>query len=378
MLLRDIGNRERIVAGLMSGTSVDAIDVAITRIAPNGDSIDVKVLGYAESTWSAAERDAILRVSTEPVSAQEIALVDRMVGDRFCSDLLALSTSHGITLDAIGFHGQTVAHIPTPPSGYSSSTLQLGNPYACAQAFGCPVVFDFRRADMLTGGQGAPLVPAADSLMFHHRLNDGAIAIQNIGGIGNVTYLASGSPPIGFDTGPGNMVIDQVMFARTGLRFDDGGQLAASGNVLPDLLDVLQEWHIPTGPPVSYGREQFGKPFIERLLAGRDGIRTADLLATISEWTATTIATAMHSLPSAPTCVYVSGGGAHNRDLRSRFERIAGIETKPLDELGIPGDAREAVAFAVLADARLRGIKFDLRYVTGSQVPQGLGAIALP
>lgn len=362
----------------MSGTSVDAIDVAITRIAPNGDNIDVKVLGYAESTWSAAERDAILRVSTEPVSAQQIALLDRMLGDRFCSALLALSTSLGITLDAIGFHGQTVAHVPTPPSEYSSSTLQLGNPYACAKAFGCPVVFDFRRADMLTGGQGAPLVPAADSLMFHHRLNDGAIAIQNIGGIGNVTYLASGSPPIGFDTGPGNMVLDQVIFARTGLRFDDGGQHAVSGNVLPDLLDALQEWHIPVGPPVSYGREQFGKPFIERLLAGRDGIRTADLLATISEWTAITIAMAMHSLPSAPTCVYVSGGGAHNRDLRSRFERIAGIETKSLDDLGIPGDAREAVAFAVLADARLRGTKFDLRYVTGSQVPQGLGAIALP
>ena len=362
----------------MSGTSVDAIDVAITRIAPNGDNIDVKVLGYAESTWSAAEHDAILRVSTEPVSAQEIALVDRMVGDRFCSALLALSTSLGINLDAIGFHGQTVAHVPTPPSEYSSSTLQLGNPHSCAQAFGCPVVFDFRRADMLTGGQGAPLVPAADSLMFHHRLNDGAIAIQNIGGIGNVTYLASGSPPIGFDTGPGNMVLDQVMFARTGLRFDDGGQLAASGNVLPDLLDALQEWHIPAGPPVSYGREQFGKLFIERLLAGRDGIRTADLLATISEWTATTISEAIHSLPSAPTCVYVSGGGAHNRDLLSRLERIAGIETKSLYDLGIPGDAREAVAFAVLADARLRGIKFDLRYVTGSQVPQGLGAIALP
>lgn len=378
MLLRDIANGERIVAGLMSGTSVDAIDVAITRIAPNGDNIDVKVLGYAESTWSAAERDAILKVSTEPVSAQEIALVDRMVGDRFCSALLALSASLGTRLDAIGFHGQTVAHVPSPPSGHLSSTLQLGNPHACAQAFGCPVVFDFRRADMLTGGQGAPLVPAADSLMFHHRLNDGAIAIQNIGGIGNVTYLASGSPPIGFDTGPGNMVLDQVMFARTGLRFDDGGQLAASGNVLPDLLDALQEWHIPAGPPVSYGREQFGKPFVVRLLAGRDGIRTADLLATISEWTAITIATAMHSLPSAPTCVYVSGGGAHNRDLRSRFERIAGIVTKSLDDLGIPGDAREAVAFAVLADARLRGITFDLRYVTGSQVPQGLGAIALP
>ena len=378
MLLRDIADRERIVAGLMSGTSVDAIDVAITRIAPNGDNIDVKVLGYAESTWSAAERDAILRVSTEHVTAQEIALVDRMVGERFCNALLELCASLGISLDAIGFHGQTIAHIPKPCDGYSSSTLQIGNPYACVQAFGCPVVFDFRRADMLTGGQGAPLVPAADSLMFHHRLNDGAIAIQNIGGIGNVTYLASGSPPIGFDTGPGNMVLDQVIFARTGLRFDDGGQLAASGNVLPDLLDALQEWHIPAGPPVSYGREQFGKLFIERLLAGRDGIRTADLLATISDWTATTIATAIHSLPSAPTCVYVSGGGAHNRDLRSRFERIAGIETKPLDDLGSPGDAREAVAFAVLADARLRGIKFDLRYVTGSQVPQGLGAIALP
>jgi anhydro-N-acetylmuramic acid kinase len=107
-------------------------------------------------------------------------------------------------------------------------------------------------------------------------------------------------------------------------------------------------------------------------------IRTADLMATISEWTATTISTSMHSLPSVPTCVYVAGGGAHNLDLLSRFERISGIGTKPLDALGVSGDAREAVAFAVLADARLRGVKFDLRYVTGSQVPQGLGAIALP
>jgi anhydro-N-acetylmuramic acid kinase len=370
--------RERIIAGLMSGTSVDAIDVAITRIAPCGGNIDVKLLGYTEAPWSASDRDAILRVSTECVTAQEIALVDRMVGERFCNALLDATTILGIKLDAIGFHGQTIAHIPLPPNGYSASTLQIGSPYACVQAFGCPVVFDFRRADMLAGGQGAPLVPAADSLLFHHHLNNGPIAIQNIGGIGNVTYLASGSPPIGFDTGPGNMVLDQVMFARTGRRFDDGGRLAASGNVLPDLLDALQEWHIPAGPPVSYGREHFGTPFVERVLVGRAGIRTADLLATISEWTATTISTAMHSLPSAPTCVYVSGGGAHNQDLRSRFERIAGIATKPLDDLGIPGDAREAVAFAVLADARLRAIKFDLRYVTGSQVPQGLGAIALP
>lgn len=371
-------DRERVVAGLMSGTSVDAIDVAITRIAPNGDNIDVSVLGYAESTWSAAEHDAILRVSTEHVTAQEIALVDRMVGERFCNALLELCASLGISLDAIGFHGQTIAHIPKPCDGYSSSTLQIGNPYACVQAFGCPVVFDFRRADILAGGQGAPLVPAADSLMFHHSLTNGTIAIQNIGGIGNVTYLSSGSPPIGFDTGPGNMVLDQVMFARTGIRFDDGGQLATSGNVLPDLMDALNRWHVPIAPPVSYGREQFGKPFIERLLVGRDGSRTADLLATISEWTATTISMAMRSLPIVPTCVYVAGGGAHNLDLLSRFERISGIGTKPLDTLGISGDAREAVAFAVLADARLRGIKFDLRYVTGSQVPQGLGAIALP
>ncbi len=371
-------DRERIVAGLMSGTSVDAIDVAITRIAPCGGNIDVNLLGYTEAPWSAAERDAILRVSTERVTAQEIALVDRMVGERFCNALLELCTSLGITLDAIGFHGQTIAHIPKPCDGYSSSTLQIGNPYACVQAFGCPVVFDFRRADMLAGGQGAPLVPAADSLMFHHRLHHGPIVIQNIGGIGNVTYLASGSPPIGFDTGPGNMVLDQVMFARAEIRFDDGGQVAAAGDVLPDILDALQTWHIPTAPPVSYGREQFGKPFVDRLMAECTGIRTADLMATISEWTATTISTSMHSLPSVPTCVYVAGGGAHNLDLLSRFERISGIGTKPLDALGVSGDAREAVAFAVLADARLRGIKFDLRYVTGCQVPQGLGAIALP
>jgi anhydro-N-acetylmuramic acid kinase len=143
-------------------------------------------------------------------------------------------------------------------------------------------------------------------------------------------------------------------------------------------LEALSAWHIPSPPPVSYGREHFGKNFVDRILAVSERVSTSDLMATVSEWTATTICQAMLLLPSKPECVFVCGGGAHNKDLIRRFERLSGIKAMPLESIGVTGDAREATAFAVLADARLRGVTFDLRNVTGSQVRQGLGAIALP
>lgn len=362
----------------MSGTSVDAIDVTITRISPCGPNIDVEVIAYREFPWSSTERDAILSVSTTDVTAQLIAVVDRLVGERFSDALAALVEHIGVTIDAIGFHGQTVAHVPVAPVGFAPSTLQLGNPHACARVFRCPVVFDFRRSDMLSGGQGAPLVPAADSLMFHREVLCHPIAIQNIGGIGNVTYLAPKSAPIGFDTGPGNMVLDQVMAARTNKLFDRGGEVAAGGLVIPELLSALHEWHHPTPPPVSYGREHFGPHFVNRLLTEWGNEETADIMATVSEWTAMTIKNAFQQLPSIPERIFIAGGGRNNNDLIARLERLLGRRIQPLNRLGITSDAREAVAFAVLADARLRGITFDLSQVTGSQVPQGLGAIALP
>lgn len=378
MLLKDNANRERIVAGLMSGTSVDAIDVAITRISPSGTNIDVEVIAYREFPWSSTERDAILSVSTTDVSAQMIAVVDRLIGERFSDALAALVEPIGVTIDAIGFHGQTVAHVPVAPAGFGPSTLQLGNPHACARFFRCPVVFDFRRADMLSGGQGAPLVPAADSLMFHREVQCHPIAIQNIGGVGNVTYLAPKSAPIGFDTGPGNMVLDQVMAARTNKLFDRGGEVAAGGVVICEMLNALHRWHQPIPPPVSYGREHFGPHFVNRLLTEWGNEETADIMATVSEWTATTIKNAYQQLPSVPEQIFMAGGGSKNSDLIARLERLLGRRIQPLDHLGISSDAREAVAFAVLADARLRGVRFDLSRVTGSQIPQGLGAIALP
>lgn len=362
----------------MSGTSVDAIDVAITRIRPNGTNIDVEVIAYTEFPWLPTERDAILSVSTTAVSAQMMAVVDRLVGERFADALATLLKPINITLDAIGFHGQTVAHVPVAPEGFAPSTLQIGNPHACARVFKCPVVFDFRRSDMLSGGQGAPLVPAADSLMFQREAQCHPIAIQNIGGIGNVTYLAPNCAPIGFDTGPGNMVLDQVMAARTNELFDRGGEVAAGGVVIPELLSSLQRWHHPKSPPVSYGREHFGPHFVNRILTGSVNEETANIMATVSEWTAMTIASAFQQLPGIPERIFIAGGGAKNKDLVVRIERQLGRSIQPLDNLGITSDAREAAAFAVLADARLRGITFDLSKVTGSQVPQGLGAIALP
>lgn len=378
MLLTYNADRERIVAGLLSGTSVDAIDVAITRITPSGQYIDVEVIAYAEYPWSSNERDAILSVSTTAVSAQMIAVVDRLIGERFTDALANLVNPCGVRIDAIGFHGQTIAHVPVAPEGFAPSTLQIGNPHACTRAFKCPIVFDFRRSDILSGGQGAPLVPAADSLMFHREVQCHPIAIQNIGGIGNVTFLAPSSVPIGFDTGPGNMVLDQIMVARTDKLFDVGGVIAAGGVVIPELLNTLHKWHHPKSPPVSYGREQFGPHFVKQLFTEWGHLQTPDILATVSEWTASTIACAFQQLPAVPDRIYIAGGGAKNKDLVSRIERLLGRSVKPVDKLGVSSDAREAVAFAVLADARLRGVTFDLSQVTGSQVPQGLGAIAIP
>lgn len=378
MLVNYDDNSARIVAGLMSGTSVDAIDTALVSITPSGTNIDVELLAYAEYPWTHTERDAILRASSESVSAQFIAMVDRMIGDRFCDALDELTKSSAVSIDAIGFHGQTIAHVPAPVDAFAPSTLQIGQPHACARRFKCPVVFDFRRADIVAGGQGAPLVPAADNLIFHRAVSRRAIAIQNIGGIGNITYLAPDSAPIGFDTGPGNMVLDQIMVARTGHRFDVDGSVAGSGTVNNALLQDLKRFNTTVTPPVSYGREQFGMQFLERLLKSWSSMQTADMMATVSEWTASTIADAIHSLPSLPDEIYVAGGGAKNTDLIKRLEKNLGRKTRLLDELGIESDAREAVAFAVLADARLRGLTFDLRNVTGSKIQQGLGAIALP
>ncbi len=378
MLLASFSDRVRIVAGLMSGTSVDAIDVALIRIVPNGLDVDVDVIAYEEFPWTSAERDAILRVSTTHISAQELAIIDRMVGERFSDALARLNQNINEKIDAIGFHGQTIAHVPVAPSGYGPSTLQIGTPHACARLFRCPVVFDFRRSDMLAGGQGAPLVPAADNLMFHRDILSEPIAIQNIGGIANVTYLSQGRSPIGFDTGPGNMVLDQIMKLRMDRPFDLGGEVAASGEVVADFLRSLQTWHIPKPPPISYGRENFGSNFVNRLLTEWDSLPTADIMATVSEWTAGTISQAFEFLPGIPKRVFLAGGGAKNLDLIRRLERQLGQTILSIDRLGISSDAREAAAFAVLADARLRGVVFDLRDVTGSQVPQGLGAIALP
>jgi anhydro-N-acetylmuramic acid kinase len=362
----------------MSGTSVDAIDVAITRITSNDDSVNVELVAYQEFPWTSEEREAILSVSSQPTTAQRLTLVDRMIGERFSSALRDLANQAHAIPDAIGFHGQTVAHIPDAQNGWFPSTLQLGNPYVCAQLFLCPVVFDFRRGDIVAGGQGAPLVPAADSILFHKHVKSGPIVIQNIGGIGNVTYLSNDASPIGFDTGPGNMVLDQIMRIRSGHHFDANGRCAASGTVNQALLSKCQRLFVPSSPPVSYGREQLGDTFVNQILEIAGDMQTNDLMATVSEWTASTIATGLRHLPSMPRQIYVAGGGAHNGDLLRRITSISGIEIRKLDDIGISADSREAVAFAILADARLRDVKLNLRCVTGSQVEQGLGAIALP
>lgn len=370
---------DRIVAGIMSGTSVDAIDVAILGVS--GDpNITWELLYYDETPWAKEEADWLRSLMTYPITAQMLAYAHRLVGDRFCEALHKAMQTANVKLDAIGMHGQTIAHVPTAtevPFIIQPSTLQIGNAFLCCHQFDCPVVFDFRSADIARGGQGAPLVPLADALMFGSQPKP--FAIQNLGGIGNMTYLDRNGHVLGFDTGPANMCLDRAMFRLTGLALDAYGGLANVGTSHPALLADLKQRFRPKKPPASYGHEMFGHHFTDSVLSQwASRVSGADILSTLSDWVAWTIRIAYDYVDEPISKLYLCGGGVHNVCLVRDIERHLQLTVSPVSDLGIHAESRESAAFAVLADARLRDIAFDLSRVTGNTLATKLGSIAFP
>ncbi|WP_310188675.1 anhydro-N-acetylmuramic acid kinase [Bacillus sp. 3255] len=401
-MLRTLLNRTSLtVAGLMSGTSLDGIDVAIVRIDGCGFEAQVKLLHFESFPFDAELREKLKRLCS--VDHSDVALLCGMnfaIAERFADAVMRTAAAAGMAMeeiDLISSHGQTVWHIPVADEAdpfLPKSTLQIGDLSVIAKRTGRPVVGDFRTADMAVGGQGAPLVPYGDLILFSDAVK-GRI-LQNIGGIGNCTAIparrsaaarADGSDLIAFDTGPGNMVMDQVVYELSAgaLTYDADGAWAARGQVHAELLEeTLAHPYFAQLPPKTTGRELFGKAYTEAWLASakQRGLAAEDIVATATAFTAHAIARAYRDFVF-PQCdiaeVIVSGGGARNRTLMSMLQQLLPDQTVlTSDEVGISGDAKEAILFALLGNDWIHGVPNNLPSATGAERPTVMGKLALP
>ena len=374
------------VAGLMSGTSADGVDVTVVDIA--GRAVDL--VAFDVFAFRPSLRQAILALCRpESATLPDICHYNHVLGEVFADAVIELCRKRKISrrsIDLIGSHGQTIFHHPqgTRYGGRTvRSTLQIGEPAVIAQRTGITTVADFRPRDMAAGGQGAPLVPYADYVLFQHRTR--SRVVQNIGGIANVTFLPRGGRTedvVAFDTGPGNMVIDAVMrqITRGRRRYDRDGRMAARGNVNRGLLkEMLRHPFLRRRPPKSTGREQFGEFYSEwfHREAQHRGLAPEDMIATATAFTAATIAQAYRKfLPERPDEVILCGGGARNATLVSMLqEQLRGVMIRSTNEFGIDVDAKEAVSFAILALTTLKGVANNVPSATGADGPVVLGKI---
>lgn len=377
----------RLVVGLMSGTSADGVDAALTRITGYGLDTKVEQLGFFFQPFDNATRQRILALCGGDVGgSRELCLLSTHLGKLYAQAVRALLETTGTAqIDLIGCHGQTVYHIPeeTPYlGGRIRGTLQIGDPSYLAEEFSCPVVSDFRIRDMAAGGLGAPLVPYTEFLLYRSETED--VALQNIGGIGNITLLPAGcalEDVTAFDTGPGNMVMDALAAKITGgaLPYDDGGRLAASGKVIPRLLEkMLDDPYLAKQPPKTTGREYYGASYVETLLSFGDYPLT-DVLATATRFTAESIALSLRRFaPRMPARLVVGGGGSRNPTLlRFLREALPDCQVQIQEDLGLDSDAKEAVAFAILANEALFGSCNNAPSATGAKHGVVMGRINL-
>jgi len=368
--------REMRVAGIMSGTSLDGIDVAVVDIGRS-----IRPVAFRTSPYPKAVREAILAVSNAPCHTAEISRLNFLLPELYHEQLLRTGVPlSGIRL--IGCHGQTIFHEGKPAAVCGkrvASTLQIGDGAVLAERTGIPVVSNFRTRDMAAGGQGAPLVPFLDYRLFRHRRRR-RVAL-NLGGIANITVIPAGadiSAVTAFDTGPANMVIDQLVarFTRGKAAFDRGGRIAARGHIH---LDLLAEWmkapYYEAPPPKSAGREQYGAAFVDRIAAS--GLRFEDLIATATAFTVATVVRGIELAGPAPDDLIVGGGGVHNAQIMGQLAaQLPATRVTTSSEFGIDSDAKEAVAFALLAYETWHGRPANVPSATGAGRRVVLGQIS--
>jgi len=391
-----------VVAGVMSGTSADGVDVAVCRVSParvKGGTPSVKLLGHVGVGYPKAVRAAVLSaMDAEAISVAELARLNWLLGEVYADAVEKAQNSLGVKIGLVGCHGQTVYHQGAAEKYLGRAlrvTWQMGEASVIAERLRVPVISDFRPADVAAGGQGAPLVPMLDYCMF--RSSKVSRVLQNLGGIGNLTAIPAGAGVDGvmaFDTGPGNMVIDDCMRRLYEREFDRGGAVARTGNVLKDVVEkILKEGYFYSLPPKSCGREQFGEAFVSRFIAmcrkaGGRVDRDEDVVATATALTAASVVDAYRrfvwghvgqAAPLSPVEFVVAGGGAKNdvlmRMLRDGLGQLK-VKVRMMEELGVPAQAKEAVAFALMAWLSWNELPGNVPAATGARRAVVLGKVS--
>ena len=379
----------RLIVGLMSGTSADSIDVAICRMTGQGTEVGVELLHYREHAHDPEVKRRVIGLAA--LDVRGVAELHVMIGEAFAAACLSTIEEAGLApgdVDLIGSHGQTVYH-HSGVAGAIRATLQVGDGDVIAVRTGQYVVSDFRARDVAAGGEGAPLSPIADAVLFGRgRVGEPAPhrAILNLGGIANITVLdADPARALGFDTGPANAPLDRLARRLSGgaLACDQDGLYARAGRVDEPLLAELieQDPFLARRPPKSTGFEMYGDAFVDRAAARHGGL-DADLMATLAEFAARGVADGIRQCQAfGPPIeeVVAAGGGVRNPVLMGRIAKLlAPVPVRRSDDLGVPSAAREAMAFAVLADMTLRGSAAMLPPVTGAAAPKLLGKLSFP
>lgn len=382
----------RLAIGLMSGTCTDGIDAALVQLEGYHTNTKVKLLEFITIPYDQSLRTLLLDLSTGNThGSEEICKVNFLLGHLFataCLEVCHKAKLNCSEIDFIGSHGHTIYHQPAPIKYFNhsiTSTLQIGEAAVISEVMNCPVISDFRVRDMAAGGQGAPLVPYTEYLLYSQKGKN--IALQNIGGIGNITYLPAScemNQIIAFDTGPGNMIIDALVSIYTNhqLNYDNNGDIAKAGTVHKELLDwLLQDSYIYKKAPKTTGREYYGADFVKKLLLKADYYHSnlPDTIATATMFTAKSIEIGIvTNLPQVPDELIVGGGGSQNITLMSNIKTcLPKCNVMTNEDLNLNSNAKEAVAFAVLANETIYGQNNNVPTATGARHGVVMGKINL-
>ncbi len=384
-----IDKKNRRIIGAISGTSIDAVDLVLTEISGFGKDAQISVVASGSEDIPGDIRDFILKTSDKDTgTVEDVCKLNFAVGHLFADSINKFINKNGLSnsdIDVIGSHGQTVYHYPKDDnvSGYSvKSTLQIGDPSVIANLTGIMTIGDFRNADMALGGQGAPLAPYLDYVLF--RSSDKTRLLINIGGISNITFLkkdCSIEDVIAFDTGPGNMLLDRLSKEFYNKPFDENGSQAAKGKLNQKLLDEIMRFdnYYNTKPPKSTGREFYGESFYEYIISVAQNISDEDVMRTVTDYTAYTIHyNVKEFINETPDEVIVSGGGAKNEFLMELLKQYFNdSKVTELNYNGITSGNKEAVLFALLANEALHGNPAGMPSVSGAGKSSVLGKICL-